>query len=377
MEGDDARALREQALLDQIAALTVAQAGLTAAVAALTVSRAPAIPPTSSTTVAQLVTLYMATIEGEPWANVVRSVLRHGLYHFGARVADSILRAEWIHWRDNVRAKTPTIRRDPKTRAKTLPSVAFLNQEFKRWITVFRWGITEGVVTTNPLAGVPAKRGGKKHRHTRPTEDDVVRIIVASTPRGRAFVVVGARTGMRASELRTTPWKNVDLEAGSIKIEWHREKTKRGRWVPLTSDAVAALKAIRPDLPPRYVFESSRCPGHPVDAVTLWREYRGVVDGLGLEAAEGDGRVVYHDLRHVFAGWAVEHLPLPVVMAIGGWTDIRTLSRYVQVTDRQIVDAQAELERAIRKGPKAVRFTDTLSAEEHKPRARGPSDASR
>lgn len=371
MEGDDARALREQALLDQIAALTAAQAGLTAAVVALTANKAPAIVPAgSSTTVAQLFALYAATWENEPWARSMRATLKSGVAYFADRIADEVTRADWIHWRDSVRAKQPTIRRDPKTRLPTCPTVYTINQEFKRWRSVYRWGMGEGHVTRNPLLDVKVKRGGKKHRHTRPSEADVVRIICACSARLRAFVVVGARTGMRASELRTTPWKNVDLERGRIRIEWHRVKTRKERWVPLTSDAVAALKAIRPDIPPRYVFESSRIPGNPVVATTMWIEFRNVVDKLALEAAEGDGRVVYHDLRHVFASWAVEHLPLPVAAAIGGWTDLRTMSRYIQVSDEQIADAQGTLEDSMRKGPKAVRFTAGLSVEENKTRGR-------
>lgn len=340
-----------RALLAQVAQLTAAQAVTTAALQAMMAGQGAVL---STSTVRDIHDAYAATWEGETWAPQMRATLKSGLAHFGDRLADSITRAEWIHWRDRVRAKEPTIRRDPKTRARTPPSIYTLNQEFKRWRSVYRFAMGEGLCRSYPLLDVKAKRGGKKHRHTRPTEADVIRLLVACSPRLRAFVIVGARTGMRASELRTTPWRNVDLERGRIKIEWHRVKTRKERWVPLTSDCVAALKAIRPDIPPRYVFESDRIPGHPVVATTLWIEFRKTVDRVGIEAAEGDGKVVYHDMRHVFASWAVERLPLPVVAAIGGWSDLRTMGRYIQVSDEEIASAQSTLEAAVRRGPKGA-----------------------
>lgn len=296
--------------------------------------------------------LYEATWSDEKWARSMRATFASVLKHWRDKPADELTRADWIHMRDNVRAKEPTIRRDPKTRERTPPTKYTLNQEIKRWRSFYRWCVAEGHLFTNPLLDLRAIRGAKKHRHTRPSEDDVISLLVACSPRQRAFVIVGARTGMRATEVRTLRWRNVDLEEGRIRIEWQIAKSRRERFVPLTSDAVAALKAIKPDIPPRYVFESPRIPGHPVVASTLWVEFRQVADGLGLEAAQGDGRVVYHDLRHTFAAWAADKLPLPVVAAIGGWADLRTMSRYIQVSDAEMSAAQARLELAVRVGPK-------------------------
>lgn len=352
----------DRSLREQLATMQAQVAAMTAAVTALTQARGP-VSTGTTTTVSRLFERYADTWSGETWAASMRATLRTAVDHFGDRIADEVTRAEWIHWRDHVLAKRPTIRKNHKTGVNTPPTTYTVNQTFKRWRSVYRWGLGEGHVTRNPLVDVKAIRGAKKHRHTRPSEEDVIRIICASSPRQIAFVVVGARTGMRASELRTTPWKNVDLELGRIKIEWHRSKTRKERWVPLTSDCVAALKAIRPDIQPRYIFESDRIQGSPVVATTLWIEFRNTVDKLGIEAAKDDGRVVYHDLRHVFASWAVERLPLPVVAAIGGWTDLRTMSRYIQVTDQQIADAQVELERAERHGPKAVKPAPIIVAE--------------
>lgn len=305
----------------------------------------------SDKTLGEAYELYEATWEHETWARSMRATFAPVVRHWRDKKADHLTRADWTHMRDHVRAKEPTIRRDPKTRERTLPAKYTLNQEFKRWGAFYRWCVKEGHLHTNPLFELKGVRGAKKHRHTRPSEEEVIRLLVAGSDRMRAFVIVGARTGMRASEVRTLKWKNVDLERGRIRIEWQNTKGKKERFIPLTSDAVAALRRVRPDIPPRHVFESERCPGHPVVASTLWLEFRQTADGVGIEAAAGDGRVVFHDLRHTFAAWASGQLPLPVVAAIGGWSDLRTMSRYIQVSESEIADAQKTLEKAVRRGP--------------------------
>lgn len=314
----------------------------------------------STKTLREAYVLFEATWADQSWAKQMKTNFKPALRHFGDRPADEITRADWLHLRDNIRAKEPTIRKDNDGN-NTLPSAYYLNQEMKRWRSFYRWAVAEGHCFTNPLLDLKGRRGAKKHRHTRPSEEEVVRILVACSPRQRAFVIVGARTGMRASEVRTLRWKNVDLESGRIKIEWQIAKSRKERFVPLTSDCITALNAIKPDIAPRCVFESPMIPGHPLVSSTLWQEFRATVDGLGIEAAAGDGRVVYHDLRHTFASWAAERLPLPVVAALGGWSDLRTMSRYIQVSDSEIAAAQATLEKAVRRGPQRSDRADSTS----------------
>lgn len=300
-------------------------------------------PHAPSKLISQLVSIYLDELQVEPKSKaVIVSTLAAGLRHFGDRPADDCSRADWLHWRDHVRAKETTLR-------KRAPEPYTLNVEIKRWRTVYRWGIVAGHCSTNPLLTIKPLRA-KKHRHTRPQEDDLQRLLRYCSPMLAAFVIVAARTGMRSAEIRKLAWKEIDLPSRQITIPWNRTKTRKERRVPLTADAVAALQRIKPEVGGRWVLENPET-REPYGKTAIWEWFRAAVDRAVLEAAEGDRRVVAHDLRHMFLSWASGVIPLPIAIAISGHSDLRTASRYIQVSDEQMRNARDELDKDVRKGP--------------------------
>jgi integrase/recombinase XerD len=67
-------------------------------------------------------------------------------------------------------------------------------------------------------------------------------ISVIDTIRDRALILILLRTGMRIGELLTTLVEDVNLKEKKIEI-YEAEKTRRGRVVYLSDDAIGALKA--------------------------------------------------------------------------------------------------------------------------------------
>lgn len=294
-------------------------------------------------TLRELYELYEATWETATWAPQMRATLAPALRHLGDRIADDLSRADWLHWRDHVRAKETTIRKGP-------PSIFTRNQELKRWRQVYTWALAEGHCTRNPLSGVRAARGAKKHRETEPSRDDVETLLRHLDDEMRAFVLLAFSRGFRASEARRLEWRQVDLSRGVITLYSWQEKTRRSQTLRLTSRVVEALRTIRPEIPGRYVFQSPRT-GAPYDATTLWRRFRIAADAAGLQAAEGDRRVVYHDLRHSFTSRAARRVPLQVAMRLSRHRSLSSAQRYLHVNDSDLENAYRELEADERVGP--------------------------
>lgn len=294
--------------------------------------------------------LYAATWETATWAPQMRATLAPALRHFEGKYADELTRADWLHHRDHVRAKETTIRKGP-------PSVYTRNQELKRWRQVYTWALIEGHVTTNPLAGIRAARGAKKHRETEPTKGDVAFLRSFCDPELWAFVCLGFSRGFRASEARRLEWRQVDLDQGVINLYAWQDKARKARVMRIASNVVAALRAIRPEIPGRYVFQSP-ITGSPVVASTLWRRFRAAVaaaqaaDATKLLAAEGDVRMTFHDTRHGFTSRAARRSPLQVTAKLSRHSSLSALQRYIHVNDEDLEMAYEKLEEDERSGPK-------------------------
>jgi hypothetical protein len=95
------------------------------------------------------------------------------------------------------------------------------------------------------------------------TEREVERLIAAARKHSRygardaAMILIGYRHGLRASELCSVQWSEVELDAGRLHIR--RAKGGHHGVHPLTGVEIRALRALRRDHPDsRYVFVTER-----------------------------------------------------------------------------------------------------------------------
>ena len=77
-------------------------------------------------------------------------------------------------------------------------------------------------------------------------------MVAATAPEWRTFVLLALRTGLRVGELLGLRWTDVDTTHGQLRVRrtrWRGQevlpKGGRERVVPLTREALAALKAHR------------------------------------------------------------------------------------------------------------------------------------
>ena len=141
----------------------------------------------------------------------------------------------------------------------------------------------------------------------RPLSEDQVRILLdtAEGDRLEALYVLAVTTGMRQGELLGLQWKDIDLEAGMLRVRRtvfagtvSPPKTdKSRRSIKLTRKAVAALRYHRERYPERiseWVFHTGK--GTPVSCYNLHnRSWKPLLAKAGLPHTR------FHDLRHTAA----------------------------------------------------------------------------
>jgi integrase len=166
-----------------------------------------------------------------------------------------------------------------------------------------------------------------------------------------AVTVLGLNSGMRHKEIRTLKWKNLNLDNKVLRVGESKTESGRGRPIPLTQPAWAALDmwASRfPDRKPEH-FVFPACENGRIDSqrpIANWRTaWRRACREAGL------ARLRFHDLRHTAATKLLEQgTPIAVVAHILGWsasTAVRMAKRYGHIrpeVQRQALDAVATKE---------------------------------
>ncbi|MGO8967953.1 MAG: tyrosine-type recombinase/integrase [Myxococcaceae bacterium] len=174
--------------------------------------------------------------------------------------------------------------------------------------------------------------------------DEAEHLVAAAECQWRTWLLVLLRTGLRVGEALALKWRDVDLAAGQLRIRatrWqhqeHSPKGNRERVVPLSGDALAALKAYRHLR--TYVFDHED--GRPY----THSEVKEVVPRACAAARLGK-RVTTHGLRHTFASHCVMRgASLLEVKELLGYADLSMVLRYAHLAPSRLRDAVQVLDR--------------------------------
>jgi integrase len=162
-------------------------------------------------------------------------------------------------------------------------------------------------------------------------------------PTLQAFVVLLLHTGMRPSEAAGLRWDQVDLEKKSIEVQDTKTIDVRtgikGRRIPLTDTAAAALKKIERD------GECVFLPAGEIGAGTISRPalyFRGAFEGACRRAGLRDFHM--HDCRHTAASWLVmSDVDIRTVAEILGHSTLAMTMRYTHILEDHKRDAISRL----------------------------------
>ncbi|HPD15848.1 MAG TPA: tyrosine-type recombinase/integrase [Planctomycetota bacterium] len=183
---------------------------------------------------------------------------------------------------------------------------------------MLRWALREGRIASNPLAAWQPPRGDKRTVRRALTAFEFQQLLNASPPEladvWRFFVA----TAMRAGEVTSLEWNDVDADNHRLRVRAEVSKSRRDRWV-YYGDAVAAILAKqrlhlaeRPDTETarRLVFVSPRGAAW---GDRLSRKFRAC-----REAAKLPDGLDLHCLRHT----AATHL-------IASGADVKTVQSHL------------------------------------------------
>jgi integrase len=144
----------------------------------------------------------------------------------------------------------------PGTRRKVLATLS----------SFFDWAVRFERVAANPVRRIdrPRRRGVERHAHS----PERIRRIIGAQPelRDRVAIALMARLGLRKNEVRLLRWRDVDLEAGEIRV--HAKGGKRPTIPVVYDDLRRDLAALSLDTQPEHYLlhptRTSNLPGRTI-----------------------------------------------------------------------------------------------------------------
>lgn len=171
----------------------------------------------------------------------------------------------------------------------------------------------------NPVLGIrkPSTTGGRERRLS--SEERKLLLIECDASKNRWLrpaVELALETAMRQGEILALRWEHIDLETGVALIPM--SKNGEARAAPLTSEAVATLKAL-----PRAVGGQV----FPIVRMTLYKAFARAVDRAGIKD------FTFHDLRHEALSSLAELGDLNVLelASVSGHKTLQVLKRYTHL----------------------------------------------
>jgi integrase len=241
-------------------------------------------------TVAELIEAFLARHRvDEATIRKLRAQLKHAAKGFGDRRPETLQPIELDVWRSQ------------------LPALS-AHYIFRAFRQVLEYGVDMGLIESNPTRRIRNTRAARR-RDIRPFEswEQVELIAVELHPRYAAIPIVLAGTGLRPEELWALERRDVDLDAGVLRVERvysqgvlkePAKSSRQRRRVPLRERVAAALRALPPRLDTPLLFPAAR--GGYIDGEKFrYRQWAPALRAAGIEH-----RRVY-DCRHTFASWAI------------------------------------------------------------------------
>lgn len=193
------------------------------------------------------------------------------------------------------------------------------------------------------------------------TEDEAQRLLdAAAKPRidamGRtragqtnwwSMILVALRTGLRVGELRGLQWGDVNLAAAMLQVrrtdpgrpdfEANAPKGKRERTVPLSPDALIALRDLKPEnakardwVWPALAYKDDAAPKNRSRSQSGCKN---AINAAVLAAGiDNPDEVGWHTLRHTFASWlAIRGVSLRIIQDLLGHASISQTEVYAHL----------------------------------------------
>ncbi len=228
--------------------------------------------PCPSLTVNALADAYLTTCERRLSANplrVARMFLGSFASAFGTKRADAVKKADVEAWV----AKHPTWGQSTENAGKT------------RLVAMFRWGVEEGVLTFNPIAGIRKPSQRSWGREALISVEDHARLMAGATPALRNVPFALHESGARPGEVASVSAAEFFAQQGVWVLERHKtaHKTRKPRIIYLTPELVALCEELARKNPQGPLFRTSK--GKPGGWCSIAKQVRVLRLRLGIKGA--------------------------------------------------------------------------------------------
>jgi len=199
---------------------------------------------------------------------------------------------------------------------------ATINRELACLRSIFKRALTDQKIASNPLVGF--KMLLEDNVRNRVLSDEEYHRLLEHAPKHIVPIIETAwETGMRAGEILSLKWEQVDSTNGVIRLSGEKTKTGRSRVVPISprlDEVLTGLPRINEYL---FTFKGQRLR----DFRTAFQKAK---NGAGLRG------LWFHDLRHCFVTrMRRKGVADRVIMAITGHQTFECFRRYdtIDLTD--------------------------------------------
>lgn len=203
-------------------------------------------------------------------------------------------------------------------------------------------------LSVSPATGIRRLRGVEEERRVLTVPEEAKLLAVASDEEA-ALVILAIDSLLRLSNVVFLQWPQVKFDRDVIVPL--NAKVSHDQ-VPLSSRCKAALQRLTKR--GAYVFPSLHERGHGPTAAKnrAIRLFHDLCQKAGVKHGKAAGGVTFHSLRHTGASRALQAgASLRTVMKLGGWTDNRSILRYLHASDSDVKAAAESI------GTSVVAFT--------------------
>ena len=223
-----------------------------------------------------------------------------------------------------------------------------------------RWAYRQGFISKNPAETLTNVAYQSKERGIL-SMDEIHRIenLDWSDLRQKAAIVLGYSCGLRRGEIRALCWRHVDFDKKLIRVsenytdEDGLKEPKAGsyRTVPFwgkTEEILIDLSHTNPygGNPEDFVLPNTE-QDKPIAAVTLKRGFEGIMDAIGINAADRKNRrLSFHGMRHTYVTTLREAgIPAFIASRLSGHRTVSMFENYSHQSQSSIDSVRLPLEK--------------------------------
>jgi integrase len=212
------------------------------------------------------------------------------------------------------------------------------NKMYATLSAVFKWGISMGYMTDNPMTAVRRPKVPEKQPLFFTEIDFSIFLREVTNPDLKDLICFAVNTGLRSGELIALTWEQIDFKNRFLILDNRKAiaKSKKVASVPLNLNAMQVLTDRQIKTSADIVFSYRN---KPWCQKTICRKFKEYLIKAGLNP-----RLHFHSLRHTFASWLIQRrVPIYNISKLLRHSNIKTSEIYTHLLPDQLRESVEKL----------------------------------